>query len=334
MRPNKRSSKSHTSINLEGLAGRNSSAGYRPGTKFVYSCPVCGDNEGEKHGAIIRHLDGWSISCLRCPGGGDYLRELREAVGCDANGYALLDDPLTHLSDLIQQSLPPSSPAALPTPAQVAGWHERLMSSGAPLEYLLTERGLSETIVTRHQLGWDGYAFTLPIYSIDKGHLVNLRRRSWPRPFSNGARYVGLAGRTKRNDGVQLYPDVPHQGGLLVCGGELDALVVRSHGIRGIACTTGVASEWLPTWNRLVRGREVVVAFDVGEEAHARRRVASLAKAGARAWWIDLGSAGLTTKEDLTDWFVVYGRTADDLRRLARKSRPVRATGKGKHRGQ
>ncbi len=322
MRPNKRSSKSHTSINLEGLAGRNSSAEYRPDTKFVYSCPVCGDNAGEKHGVIIRRLDGWSISCLRCPGGGDYLRELREAVGCDANGYALLDDPLTHLSDLIQQSLPPSSPAALPTPAQVAGWHERLMSSGAPLEYLLAERGLSEEIIARCKLGWDGAAFTLPIYSVRKRQLVNLRRRSWPSPFPNGARYLGLPGRTKRNGGVQLYPDVPHRGGLLVCGGEMDALVARSHGLPGITCTAGVATAWLRSWNRLIAGRNVVVAYDVGEEAHAERRVKALRDAGANAWAVDLGSTGLGEKEDLTDWFVRHGRDADGLRTLARKTRP------------
>jgi len=198
------------------------------------------------------------------------------------------------------------------------------MTSGAPLEHLLTERGLSEEIIARYTLGWDGAAFTLPIYSVRKRQLVNLRRRSWPGPFPSGARYVGLAGRTKRNGGVQLYPDVPRRGGLLVCGGEMDALVARSHGLPSVSCTAGVATAWIRSWNRLIAGRNVVVAYDVGEEAHAERRVTALRHAGANAWAVDLGSTGLAEKEDLTDWFVRHGRDAEGLRALAKTTRPKR----------
>lgn len=311
-------------IRLEGFASRNSRSGYKPGTKFLFACPICGDGGDKKHGAIIRRRDGWSISCWRCPGGGDYIRELAAAVGCKLGGYALLDDPLAYLGELTTRSRAGHRPARLPTHAQIEGWHSRLMSSGPPLEYLLTDRGLSADVIAQYKLGWDGVAFTIPVYSVRKRRLMNLRRRSWPSRFPNGARYVGLAGRTRKTGGMQLYPDVPRRGGLLLCGGELDALVARSHGVPGIACTTGVASQWLPVWDRLVRGREVVVAFDVGEEEHAQRRVESLTEAGARAWWVDLGGAGLAAKEDLTDWFVRYRRTADDLRALAREARPHR----------
>jgi hypothetical protein len=297
---------------------------YPPGTKFLFSCPLCDAKDDTQHGAIIRHADGWGITCWRCPGGGDYLRELAAAVGCDLGGYVLLDDPLRYLGDLVTRSPRRPQPVDLPTHAEIEGWHSRLLSSGPPLEYLLTSRGLSADVISRYKLGWDGAAFTLPVYSVRKRRLTNLRRRSWPDPFPNGARYVGLAGRTRKTGGIQLYPDVPHRGGLLLCGGELDALVARGHGIPGIACTAGVATHWPPTWNRLVRGRQVVVAFDVGEQEHAQRRVELLAEAGARAWSIDLGGAGLAAKEDVTDWFVRYGRTADDLRALAREARPPR----------
>lgn len=305
---------------------------YPPGTKFLFSCPLC-DDSGKQHGAIIRYRDGWGITCWRCPGGGDYIRELAAAVGCELGGYELLDDPLTYLGDLTTRPRQRSRPSKLPTYAEIEGWHSRLMSSGPPVEHLLTERGLTTDVIARYRLGWDGTAFTLPVYSTRNRRLVNLRRRSWPNPFPNGSRYMGLSGRTKKTGGVQLYPDIP-SGGLLLCGGELDALAARSHGLPGIACTAGVASQWPSAWDRLVSGREVVVAFDAGEEKHAERRVTSLTEAGARAWWVDLSAAGLAPKEDLTDWFVTYGRSANDLRRLVRRSRPGHTATNGRHRGQ
>jgi len=51
----------------------------------------------------------------------------------------------------------------------------------------------------------------------------------------------------------------------------------------------------------------------------AEHRAHEFVAAGAReAWAVDLG---LEKGEDATDWFVKYGRSADDLRRLINSSK-------------
>jgi hypothetical protein len=271
------------------------------------------------------------VNCYRCPRD-TYLRELAAAVGCELGGAALKDDPLAYLGDLVRQRPSAPEPAPLPSPGELAGWQARLLSSGAALEYLLNERGLTEEVIARYELGYDGRAFTLPVYSIRGHRLVNLRRRAWPELFPGGAKYQGLRGRNKRNGGVSLYPALPRRGALLLCGGELDALVAHVHGLPGIACTAGVATAWKGAWDRLVRGRAVVVVYDVGEEQQAASRVSALGAAGALAWAVDLGAAGLQDKEDLTDFFVKHGHTADELRALVRAAHPSRRHRKGRRR--
>ena len=106
---------------------------------------------------------------------------------------------------------------------------------------------------------------------------------------------------------------------LLVCEGEFDALLLRQHGFPAVTSTAGTS--WSPEWNRHVRGRQVAVVYDAGAFSLeiAERRAREFVAAGAcEAWAVELG---LEKGEDATDWFVNYGRSADDLRRLIRAAR-------------
>jgi hypothetical protein len=68
--------------------------------------------------------------------------------------------------------------------------------------------------------------------------------------------------------------------------------------------------EWAP----LFRGRRVPVIYDAGDARDAAYTAAGkLRAAGADAWVVDLASAGLKKGEDITDWFVTYGRNKADL---------------------
>jgi hypothetical protein len=50
--------------------------------------------------------------------------------------------------------------------------------------------------------------------------------------------------------------------------------------------------------------------------AHRSARRICCGPGADRAWAVDLAAAGLDDGEDLTGWFVKYGRSAADLRRL------------------
>jgi hypothetical protein len=75
-------------------------------------------------------------------------------------------------------------------------------------------------------------------------------------------------------------------------------------------------------WARLFRGRRVPVVYDaVDARDAANGTAAKLCAAGADAWVVDLASAGLKNGEDITDWFVTYGRNKADLIDLILRSR-------------
>lgn len=173
------------------------------------------------------------------------------------------------------------------------------------MAYLLDARGLSRKTIQAARLGYDRErsAITIPVY--EGGQLVNVRRR-----FLSPAavpKITGLAGR-----GSQLYPAPPGED-FILCEGEFDALLAGQHGLPAVTSTAGTA--WKKEWNVYAAERRVAVVFDSGEAplAIAHRRAEELLATGAvEAWPVDLG---LEDGEDLTDWFVTYGRTPEALKR-------------------
>jgi hypothetical protein len=124
--------------------------------------------------------------------------------------------------------------------------------------------------------------------------------------------------RGRKPPGWLAYP--PQAGrGVLLCAGFWDVLVARELGLPAISSVgTHVAPELL----RELAGREVFVCFDVGEEV-AAERVARLLRAAearrAHVLHLPLPCEG----DDLNAWFVTYGRSADELKELAREARRV-----------
>jgi DNA primase len=199
----------------------------------------------------------------------------------------------------------------------VAAYRRALLCSPTATEYL-RGRGLRARTCRTYGLGYDANmdAITIPVHDA-AGVLVTVRRRLL-KPKPGGAKYLSMRGHP-----AQLYPDVPASGPLLLGEGELDALIGRQHGLPTITGTCGW--EWLSdgSWDWAIQGRIVAVVYDAGDDGYerAKRRAADLQQRGARqAWPVDLAAAGLRDKEDLTDWFVKYGRSAPELRRLINRA--------------
>jgi DNA primase len=175
-----------------------------------------------------------------------------------------------------------------------------LLASPEGLRYLIQQRGLTLETIQRYELGYDErrHAITFPARDED-GALVNVRHRF----LSPGAdpKVIGLA------RPAVLYPDVPHDGALLLVAGEIDALTGRQNGLPTITTTCGTA---LPDHlAQRLAGRKVFVMYDVGEEAAAGRSVAKLRELGSPAITVELRSLGLPDKADLNDYYRQGGKT-------------------------
>jgi hypothetical protein len=241
-------------------------------------------------------------------------------------GWALLEDPLHWLADYLEsEARTDREPDQLPSLASIHGRASRLLTMREAMDYLVNERGLTEDTIKEYKLGWENEphpAFTFPITNAQE-MLVNFVRRPWP-ALAVGGRYITRRGRNQKNGGVQLYPNVPPDGPVLLCEGLFDAILGRQEGLPTITSTHGVGTfldEWLP----LFEGRRVAVMFDVGAEKVMDKHVTTLRAAGAEAWPVRLNRL-LPQGEgkDLSD-YLTGGGTKQELIELIKRERRARS---------
>jgi hypothetical protein len=226
-------------------------------------------------------------------------------------------------------------PEELPTQDELRRWRATLWQLPKAMRYLMDERGLTIATIREHGLGYGRFhyrpaAFMLPIFN-GNGELVSLKERYWPKPWVKRRQSVApkkeIWKRNLLNRPRQLYPIGALRkgsGGLIVCEGELDALLLNQ-ALSDIPAVTGTAgTSWNPEWDRYIAGKCVAVVYDAGPVSFnvAKRRAQEFLAAGAReAWAVDLRLAEMRDGEDITDWFMRYGRSAEELRAFINASR-------------
>lgn len=217
------------------------------------------------------------------------------------------------------------------------------------LDYLHTDRGLGDETLRRYEIGWDSgrERYTIPIRD-RHGDLVNLRRYR-PSPPADVPKMINAKG---HGSPARLYPLPLPSGNIVVCEGEWDCLLLNQHGIPAVTSTHG-AGAWREEWNALFVGRPVAYLYDVGADHHATDHATGLAatrghaqatraaprrqrqrrggvggRAASSPASVRVVHLGFPRKgDDVTDWFVTYGRTARELRDLINASAPL---GRGK----
>jgi hypothetical protein len=151
----------------------------------------------------------------------------------------------------------------------------------------------------------------------ERRELVNVKRR-----FLDPAAHPKSMGLARP---AALYPVHVFARGprvIVVCEGEIDALLLNQHGIPAVTSTAG--TRWNPAWNVHVVGRSVAVLYDAGALSYekAEERAKTLRVAGARdSWPVDLLLASFDKGEDVGDWFVKYGMSASELGRFIQQAR-------------
>jgi DNA primase len=123
------------------------------------------------------------------------------------------------------------------------------------------DRGLTDRTIDGQLLGYDGRAFTIPVWH-PSGELLTIRYRRDDSLGSSGPKYWGIEGRNE----TLLY----NQGALtdscyvVICEGELDCLRLWQEGIPAVSSTNGV-NGMVTIWEKVssrFRCSRIIIAFD------------------------------------------------------------------------
>jgi len=140
--------------------------------------------------------------------------------------------------------------------------------SDARLLSFSKERGIPLEILRCHQIGWDGYAYTLPIFH-ENGFLIGFRRKiSGGDTFSKKGSVAGLFN-------VQWLKSAEHGSIVYICEGEWDSLALEAQGYKFVVGVPGAFTfmkEWLP----LFRNKHVILLYDADETGKERSKKVAL----------------------------------------------------------
>jgi DNA primase len=194
------------------------------------------------------------------------------------------------------------------------GYHRRLPPRIRA--YLMEARGLSDDVIHRFLLGWNGFRITIPIKNRD-GAIVSFRVARDPEDSSSPKMMSTPGGRVTLY-GQEIFRDQPER--IVICEGEFDRLVLETKGFRGVT-STGGAGAFPEEWARFFFGiPEVYVCFDLDDAGkQGAERVARFIQ---HARIVTL-PAEVGEKGDLTDYFVRLKHTAADFEALLKKAEPL-----------
>jgi DNA primase len=162
---------------------------------------------------------------------------------------------------------PPKKELKPMDPAVARRYHDNL---GEKREWF-RRRTLSDRIIDGQLLGYDGRAFTIPVWH-PSGDLLTIRFRRDDSLGTQGPKYYGIEGRNQ----TLLY----NQGALtgsrsvVICEGELDTLVLWQEGIPAVSSTNG-AHGMVSIWEdvkHLFRCERILVSLDQDEAGRRNAR--------------------------------------------------------------
>lgn len=203
------------------------------------------------------------------------------------------------------------SPSRAATPEElsinrVESWNDVLLNhEKLPLKRFIEKRGLTRKTIEDRLIGWDmlARAYTIPIYD-KEGELVNVRRYSMDAD-TDRRKIWSISG----HGSPALYPiDQIESDILIVCEGELDALITIQNGYPAIT-RTGAAKVWDAEWSKFFKGKLVYPCHDADSAGvAANQAVAKHLYKFAREVRIISLPYGITAKhgKDLTDFWLEH----------------------------
>lgn len=237
----------------------------------------------------------------------------------------------------------PATPHAAPELIERSPYLDDIYNQFPPLPdswvaRLVKTRGWSREVIIRTDLRMQ------TLYQDKKGELCKIRRPERVaipikdlkgrvrnlRLYKPGAKKMKIISWGKGYGKSRLFPAKPWMDGpVLLCEGESDVLCALSHGFNAI-CQTSKLKKWPKAQLAPFRGRDVIIAYDAdqpgqGYAAFAGRSLENMASSVRLLQWPELmwpgGSYPDKGGQDLTDFFVRHGKTADDLKALIKQAR-------------
>ncbi len=192
------------------------------------------------------------------------------------------------------------------------------------ISFLKEAKGLNNETISRYQIGFcskhpkypDKHErLTIPIRK--NGKVINIRFHAFGEVKEGNPKTLPYC--SGLPEAVSLFPEDQLENDVVcIVEGELDALCAISRGLSAITVTGGAGS-WRDEWTPFFRGKKVRIIYDcdaTGREG-AKKVAAILSTVANEVEVIDLG---LNDKEDLTDWFVEYDRTEEELEDIVSKT--------------
>jgi len=190
------------------------------------------------------------------------------------------------------------------------------------ITYLANEKGWSQDVITKYQIGYIQKEKRVSIPIVDeKGIVVNIRKY---KPNAVGEEIKVLSWKKglgkSRLFPISILEETPIEDPIVISEGEADTLCGLSHGLACITQTAG-AKTWKPEFNKVFKGRRIIIAYDNDEAGRegtltVLKYVSAVAESVETIQWPDY----FNEKEDLSDFFVKYGKTAEDFFLLDRQA--------------
>lgn len=266
------------------------------------TCPFHDDNSPSM--AINAETGAWHCFKPDCQMGGGVVEFVSNLEGVSkAKANSILEKEYDMNGKIRKKKQKKKVP---PIPQQeVTDWNTILKKSKKVLDYLLNERGITKKTIDKFMLGWDGNRITIPIYD-EEGKIRNVRKYK-PDAKNKVISYDSGYG------SARLYP----VGNLIydkivLCEGELDAILANQMGYKAITVTGG-AGTWRKKWSKRFENKKVDICYDNDESGKkgAEKVARMLVNYASEVRIIDLPVTG--AGEDVTDYFVKYGKTKDEL---------------------
>lgn len=181
----------------------------------------------------------------------------------------------------------------------------------------LNGRGITDELIDRHLLGWNGWRITIPIFSghekvaffkqardpEDKGESPKMI--AWPKGHLELYGRENLTGETSQ---------------IVICEGEFDRLVLEANGFKAVTSTAGARAfkkEWAKEFENI---HDVYICFDNDDPGRsgALRVGQIIPHAKIVELPAEVGEGG-----DVTDFFVRLGKSREDFLKLFEEGKPA-----------
>lgn len=178
----------------------------------------------------------------------------------------------------------------------------------------LNERGISDEIIERNHISWDGEKIVIPVFDKTGIWLFNKYRRD--PEVSEGPKYTYDKGATTAIYGIDK---IKNAASVIICEGEFDSLILEAQGFTAVS-STGGAGSFKEEWAAEFVGKDLYVCMDNDAAGDQGRLKVTAVIPSIKSIPLppEVGEHG-----DVTDFFIKLGKTKKDFSILMQVATPL-----------